>query len=187
MSASTLGVAVAKRTGERRLLTETERHNLIVANLIIALGAQLRGGPCRVYPSDMRVRNPVTNSYMFPDVVVVCGESRFADEERDVLLNPTLLIEVLSDSTERKDRGEKSEAFRRLESLQEYLLVSQFGHRAECYRRYGERQWMLTETLALEEQIELDSIGCALALRDIYENVLPSDAGEGASTEPDYG
>jgi Uma2 family endonuclease len=162
-------------------------HNLIVANLVAALHLQLRGTSCRVYPSDLRVWNPERRSYTYPDVAVVCGEPQASDERRDVLLNPTLLIEVLSDSTEAKDRGEKSEGFRRLVSLQEYLLISQTEPRVERYRRYGERQWMLSEALEMGDVVELDSIGCTLALKDIYENVLGTEADPGANTNADHG
>ncbi len=147
-------------------------HNRIVANLIAALHPQLRDTTCSVFPSDLRVWNPARRSYTYPDVVVVCGEPQASDERRDVLLNPTLLIEVLSESTESRDRGEKAEGIRRLESLQEYLLVSQAEVRVERYRRYGERQWMLTEALDRGDVLELDSIGCTLALQDVYQNVL---------------
>jgi Uma2 family endonuclease len=142
-----------------------------------------------VYPSDLRVWNPITRSHTFPDVVVVCGESRLnGDGENDVLLNPTLLIEVLSPSTEAKDRGGKAESFRRLDSLQEYLLVSQFEPHIEHYRRYDERQWMLTEATHLADALELGSIGCTLALSDIYQNVAVSPAEDDAAhTDSDHG
>lgn len=167
----------------------SEPHNLIVGNIIVALGIQLRGGSCRVYPSDLRVWNPITRSHTFPDVVVVCGESRLnGDGENDVLLNPTLLIEVLSPSTEAKDRGGKAESFRRLDSLQEYLLVSQFEPHIEHYRRYDERQWILTEATQLADALELGSIGCTLALSDIYQNVAVSPAEDDAAhTDSDHG
>jgi Uma2 family endonuclease len=163
------------------------RHNRIVANLIAALHGHLRRGPCEVLPSDMRVWNPVRRSYTFPDVVVVCGRPLLADEQRDVLLNPTLLIEVLSDSTESLDRGAKAEGFRRLESLQEYLLVSQREVRVERYRRYGERQWMLTEALDAGDVLDLDGVGCTLALSDVYENVFDSEPEAGAEPEENHG
>lgn len=160
----------------------SERHNLIVANLVYTLLGQLRDGPCRVYPSDLRVWNPLRRTYTYPDVTVVRGERRFADDQRDVLLNPTLLVEVLSESTEKRDRGIKSEQYRRIESLSTYLLVSQDSPRAELYRRYGELQWMLTEALGITDVLELDSVDCTLALRDIYYNVLDPGSSEHANS-----
>lgn len=156
----------------------SERHNLIVGNLIVALGIQLRGTGCRIYPGDFRVWNAITRSYTFPDVVVVCGESQLTDDdEKDVLLNPTLLIEVLSPSTERNDRGKKAESFRRLGSVQEYLFVSQFDPRVEHYARQSDPFWLFSETAILDDSLELESIGCTLSLRDIYENVFTAQAG----------
>jgi Uma2 family endonuclease len=163
------------------------RHNRIVANLVAALHGQLRRGPCQVFPSAMRVWNPVRRSYTFPDVVVVCGRPEVADGKQDVLLNPTLLIEVLSDSTQARDRGQKSEGFRRLTSPQEYLLVAQHEVRVERYRRYGEKQWMLTEALDEQDVLELDSIGCTLALSDVYENALGSEVERVAAPDENHG
>jgi Uma2 family endonuclease len=163
------------------------RHNRVVRNLLVTLGTQLRRGPCEVLPSDMRVWNRVRRSYTFPDVVVVCGTPRLSDERRDVLLNPTLLIEVLSDSTQARDQGQKSEGFRRLDSLQEYLLVSQDEVRVERYRRYSEHQWMLTEALDLHGVLELDSIGCTLPLSEVYENAFDSALERTLSPDDDHG
>jgi Uma2 family endonuclease len=163
------------------------RHSRIASNLIGTLHGQLSRGPCQAFGSDMRVWNAVQRSYTFPDVVVVCGRPVLSDDRQDVLLNPTLLIEVLSDSTEARDRGQKAEGFRRLESLQEYLLVSQHEVRVERYRRYGERQWLMTEALHESEVLDLDSIGCRLTLSDVYDNAFqPVDRVE-ALPEEDHG
>jgi Uma2 family endonuclease len=152
----------------------SEPHNLMVANLIVALGSQLRGGPCRVYPSDMRVKVHASGLYTYPDVAVVCGKSQLEDDHFDTLLNPTLLIEVLSPSTESWDRGMKAEHYRRLESLGELLLVAQDEPRVERCRRQGEREWLLTVFCGLDESVELAAVGCTLALRDVYAGVLPA-------------
>src|SRR5436190_17466052 len=100
-------------------------HNLIASNVITSLNTQLAERPCEVYPSDMRVKVSETGLYTYPDVVVVCGEEQFQDEQEDTLLNPTLLVEVLSESTEAYDRGDKAAHYRSLESLQQYVLISQ--------------------------------------------------------------
>jgi Uma2 family endonuclease len=147
----------------------SENHNLINVNITIALGIQFRGRPCKLYANDMRVRLPSRN-YVYPDIAVVCGEAQLEDEHLDTLLNPTVIIEVLSPSTESYDRGKKFEHYRALESLQEYLLVSQEQAHIERYIRQ-EDGWLLTEAKGMEASIELSSIGCALTLADVYDKV----------------
>ncbi|HSL72022.1 MAG TPA: Uma2 family endonuclease [Longimicrobiales bacterium] len=149
----------------------SKAHNLIVVNLVAILHGQLKGQPCEVYPSDMRI-HVRTGLYTYPDVSVVCGTPQLEDEHFDTLLNPTVLIEVVSDSTERYDRGRKAEHYRQIESLQEYLLAAQDKARIERYRRQGEREWVLTEAIGLEESVPLDSVGCVLPLRDVYDRVI---------------
>lgn len=146
-------------------------HNLIVSNLIVALGTQLKGRPCRVYPSDMRLKIAATGLYTYPDIMVVCGEERFADNEQDTLLNPDLIIEVLSDSTERYDRGAKFAHYRKLKSLQEYLMVSQTPYKLERYFKNKDGLWVLSETEAKNPRIVLDSIGCELSHEAVYLNL----------------
>jgi Uma2 family endonuclease len=147
----------------------SERHNLIAANVIIAIGVQLRNRPCRVYPSDLKVRVPNSKRFFYPDVSVVCGESRFADDERDVILNPVLVVEVLSESTAAYDRGKKFLSYQQIESLQEYLLISQDEEIVEHYVRQGNDTWLYTKAIGLEETFTLPSIECQLMLRDIYD------------------
>src|SRR5205807_2412275 len=110
-------------------------HNLIVSNIIADLQQQLRDGPCEVYPGDMRVKVARTGLYTYPDVVVVCGEPRFLDDEDDTLLNPTLLVEVLSDSTANYVRTLKSRLYRKLPSLRQYVIVDQNEPLIEVYSR----------------------------------------------------
>ena len=146
-------------------------HNLLVANLIAGLHPQLRSRPCRVCPSDMRVRVRATGLYTYPDVVVVCGERRFLDERRDTLLNPSLLIEVLSPSTEAYDRGKKFEHYRSIESLREYLLVASDRVHVDQYTCQADGRWLLTSADRLEDSLDLQSVGCRLALADLYERI----------------
>ena len=148
-----------------------EAHNVLVANLVASLHHQFRSGPCRVYPSDMRVGVHATGLYTYPDVVVACGERRFLDGRRDTLLNPSLLIEVLSPSTEAYDRGKKFEHYRSIESLREYLLVASDRVHADLYTRQPDGRWLLTSADRLEDSLDLQSIGCRLALADLYEKV----------------
>jgi len=149
----------------------SEPHNLVVANLIRDLGQQLRRRPCRIYPSDMRVRVSATGLYTYPDVTVVCEPPQFADQQTDTLLNPTLIAEVLSPSTEGYDRGRKFEHYRAIESLAEYLLVAQDRVHVDLYTRQPDGSWVLSEASRLEDTLELRSVGCQLVLGDLYEKV----------------
>ena len=146
-------------------------HIGIVANAMRELGQQLRRGPCRPLSNDMRVRVTPAGLYTYPDVVVVCGEPQFLDDTFDTLLNPTVIVEVLSESTEAYDRGRKFELYRSLESLAEYVLISSQRVSAELFTRQPDGRWMLTASSRLEDSIDLQSVGCHLALADLYENV----------------
>lgn len=142
-------------------------HNLIAGNLYREVSSRLRDRPGEAYISDMRVGVGPASLYTYPDVVVVAGEPRFEDAELDTLLNPTVIIEVLSPSTEADDRGNKFASYRRLASLREYVLVAQDRVRVERYARRGET-WVLTEWSGLDAVLRLDSIDCEVPLREIY-------------------
>jgi Uma2 family endonuclease len=153
----------------------TEEHNLIVANLVRELGNQLKGRPCRVYPSDMKVHIAAADLGAYPDVMVICGERQFHDARRDVVTNPTLIVEVLSESTEAYDRGEKFRHYRSLESLQAYLLLSQTQMQAELFVRQPDGAWSLRSYQDSETMIPLSVIDAELALAEVYDKVeLPS-------------
>ena len=149
----------------------SRRHNLITLNLGGELRQRLKDRRCEAYVGDMRVRANPTGLYTYPDVVVVCGAPEFLDSEVDTLLNPTLLIEVLSDSTEKDDRGTKFKSYRQLPSLREYILVSQSEPLIEHFTRRGDTYWELTETAGLESQLVLSSLGCQIPLAEIYSKV----------------
>jgi Uma2 family endonuclease len=153
----------------------SRNHNLIVANVIATLHTQLRKRPCIVYPSDMRVKTRSSVLYTYPDISVVCGESQFEDEFVDTLLNPTVLFEVLSPSTERYDRGKKFQHYRTLPSLQEYVLIAQDSYRIEHFTRQPNDEWLLADAASLDAAIQLPSIQCQLALADVYEKVTFDD------------
>ena len=142
-------------------------HSFITGDIFGELRDQLKGQKCEVHASDMRVRIHSTNSYFYPDVVVACEEPRFEDNVFDTLLNPRVVIEVLSPSTETYDRGEKFELYQQLTSLQEYILVSQDHVNVEHYNRQ-ETEWPRTEYTELSDVVLLRSIACELHLRDIY-------------------
>ncbi|HEY0320270.1 MAG TPA: Uma2 family endonuclease [Pyrinomonadaceae bacterium] len=149
----------------------SRRHNRIVTNLVSALDNQLRARPCNVYSNDMRVKVQSTGLFTYPDVVVTWGEEKFADGAHDTLLNPLVIIEVLSDSTEAYDRGKKFENYQSIESLKEYLLVSQNSQRIEQYIRQMGKSWMYSEAHESGETITLQSIECELKLEEVYLKV----------------
>ena len=151
-------------------------HNTIVVNTTIELGNQLKKRPCKLYVSDIRVKVSPTGLYTYPDVVVVCGKEQFEDTHLDTLLNPTLIIEVLSDSTEAYDRGRKFEHYRHLDSLVEYVLIAQQRPHVESFRRQSDQHWLLTECSGLDGTLRLESIDCDLALAEIYAKVELSES-----------
>ena len=132
---------------------------------------QLKARPCTTYPSDMRVKVSPTGLYTYPDVTVVCGEARFEDNQQDTLLNPTLIVEVLSESTEAYDRGGKFAHYRKLTSLMEYVLITQTKPHIEHYVRQPDNQWLLSEADSVPDTIHLPSIECHLALAEVYDKV----------------
>ena len=142
-------------------------HNLITMNIANQFYTQLIGHGCEVYPGDMRVRIHQSTSYFYPDIVIVCDEPRFEDDTFDTLLNPVLIVEILSPSTAAFDRGEKFEHYKKLDALQEYMLISQNGMHVEHYLR-RDTQWILTEFRKINEVIHLLSNRCKLSVRDIY-------------------
>ena len=148
----------------------SRQHNQITFNISVTLGIQLKGRACVAYSSDMRVKINETGLYTYPDIVATCNEPKFEDSFLDTLLNPAIIIEVLSDSTEAYDRGGKFAHYRRLSSLQEYLLIAQYGICVEHYSRQDER-WLLTEMSDSTGTLRLDSIDCTLSLVDIYDKV----------------
>jgi len=145
-------------------------HNLITMAVGRHLDIQLDGKPCRPFSGDFRLKIEAVNLYTYPDLSVICGEIRFADGRQDTFLNPAVLIEVLSDSTEAYDRSKKAEFYRTIPSLQEYLWIAQDRPHVERYQRQG-RQWLLTEYSVLEDEVRLESIGCILSLTAIYKRV----------------
>lgn len=149
----------------------SESHNLIVINTIRELSIQLKKRPCKVYANDMRVKVDPTGLYTYPDVVVTCGKAQFDDTHLDTLLNPVLIVEVLSDSTEAYDRGRKFEHYRKLGSLVEYVLIAQNRPHIESYRRQADQQWLLRECSELDGTLRLLSIDCDLALAEVYDKV----------------
>jgi Uma2 family endonuclease len=150
----------------------SREHNVIVFNLANQIGSQLRGKNCEGYANDMRVFMPVTGLYTYPDVVVVCGEPEFLDGEFDTLLNPVVLIEVLSPSTADYDRGKKFWHYQSIESLREYLLIAQDEIKIEHLIKQADGRWDVREYNSLETEIELPSIEIVLQASELYEKVF---------------
>jgi Uma2 family endonuclease len=148
-------------------------HNIITANIVASLHAQVRRRNCTVFPSDMRLRVEEPRTYTYPDIMVVCGNVVYADEAQDTVENPTVIIEVLSPSTETYDRGKKAQIYRAIPSLREYVLVAQDGQRIEHFVRHSEHQWLFTELTDPRAAITLPSIDCTLLFDDVYDKVPP--------------
>ena len=146
-----------------------ERHNTIAINAIILIGQQFRGRPCHIYGSDMRVRVSQTGLYTYPDVSAVCGELRLEDDHVDTLLNPNLLIEVLSLTTEAYDRGRKFEQYRTIPSLTQYVLIASDHVYVDVYTRDQEGRWILTSAWKPEDVVQLTSVECTLRIADLYD------------------
>jgi len=156
-------------------------HNLVNSNSLRELSNQLRSGPCQVYSSDMRVHIPATGLYTYPDLVAACDKPQFIDDEFDTLLNPLVIGEVVSPSTEVYDRTEKFEHYQTIPSLMEYLLLSSERMHADLFTRASDGKWVLSTASKPEESIVFASIPCRLVLKDLYEKV---EFGERSGTRP---
>ncbi len=146
-------------------------HSLIVLNTGATLREQLKKKPCRVYPSDLKLRIEATGLYTYPDLSVVCGEPQLEADAGDVLLNPVVLVEVLSDSTEAYDRGKKFEHYRTIPSLQHYVLIAQDRHSIDCFTRSPDASWKLTSCQGPEGKVLLDAIETELQASEVYDKV----------------
>jgi Uma2 family endonuclease len=149
----------------------TRWHSRIGTNLAGLFTSKLRRHRCQPYNSELRVKVEATGLFTYPDLSVVCGEPRLLDDEMDTLLNPTLIVEVLSESTERYDRGRKFQHYHQIPSLQKYLLVSQDEPRIEQFLRQANNDWLLHETVGSESALALPSIGITIELAEVFANV----------------
>ena len=143
-------------------------HGRIVTNLVRVLGNELLERPCDVFTSDLRLCVDPKNRYTYPDIIVICGKPQFLDNQFDTLLNPDLIVEVLSDSTRNYDRGEKFQQYRSIPSFREYLVVEQAKIHVERYSKQPDGTWSLWETDLLDGVVQLSSIGVAIQVSDIY-------------------
>ncbi|MDQ3917826.1 MAG: Uma2 family endonuclease [Acidobacteriota bacterium] len=147
------------------------KHIQIVSNITAELSLQLRARPCGVLPIDLKVRLPDSRKFFYPDLSVVCGELKFHDQRRDIILNPLLVIEVLSKSTEAFDRGAKFQAYQTIDSLKEYVLVAQDKPFVEQFVRQADAKWTYTSVAGLEGSLSLPSVECTLNLSAVYDKV----------------
>lgn len=147
-------------------------HNRIVANLVATMHAQMRGRPCDVFSSDMRVHISATGLYTYPDIAALCGEPRLEGDASDILLNPAVIMEVLSPSTEAYDRSSKFDHYRSIESLQTYVLLAQDRWQIELFQRQERGDWLLSVVKGADARVGLSAIGCELVLADVYERAL---------------
>lgn len=155
----------------------TLEHSLLAANITRELGVALRERKCRVLNSDMRIKIPSTGRYVYPDASVTCERPTFEDETRDTLLNPTVIVEVLSDSSERYDRGDKFAQYRSIASLQDYVLVSQKAVLIEHYSRQADGIWFY-RALGPGEQLILEKPGCEIRVDQVYLQVFDAPLGD---------
>ncbi|HYH66678.1 MAG TPA: Uma2 family endonuclease [Urbifossiella sp.] len=154
----------------------SREHNTVAKNLGGELYGRLKGGPCQTFLSDQRVRIARTGLYCYPDLVIVCGEPQYAEEDRDTLVNPRVVFEVLSPSTERYDRTVKLRHYKQLPSVQEYVLVAQDQAWCERYARQADGAWTHVEFVGLDATLELTSVPVAVPLADVYARVtFPPD------------
>lgn len=149
----------------------SDPHATIILNLGSEIRQALKGSKCRSFISEIRLRVSPERVYTYPDVMVVCGPAKFNDDQADTLLNPILIIEVLSKSTELHDHGVKFEQYRKLDSLEEYVLVSQDRPKLERFRRQFSGQWLLSEYSGIDAICEFESIECRVLMSEIYYNV----------------
>lgn len=148
----------------------SENHNVISSNLSLEIGIQTRKSSCRAFSSDMRVKAKKGN-YYYPDIVVVWGERKFEDGKRDVLLNPQVIVEILSKSTALKDRNEKLDSYMSLEDLTDYVLIEQDSMRIEHFVKISEREWKVFLLTKTDDKLVVPSIGCEVSLDEIYREV----------------
>jgi Uma2 family endonuclease len=158
----------------------SRRHDRIATQLTFLIAQHLRGKRCEEFSANMRVLATPSGLYTYPDLSVACDEPQFADPHVDTLTNPTLLVEVLSPSTEAYDRGKKAKLYRAIPSLQELLFIAQESYEVELYRRQPDGTWSLIEARGLESAIALTSIGYTLSLRELYERVLGDSENAGS-------
>ncbi len=149
----------------------SREHNQISSNIVRVLGSQLLEKPCNIFSSDMKVRMEEIGKYSYPDIVIVCEKEEYEDENNDVLLNPIVIMEILSDSTEAYDRGDKFSHYQTLNSFVEYVLISQYHCGVEKFARQDNQTWIYSKYQTMEQVVGIETINCVLPLSEIYRKV----------------
>jgi Uma2 family endonuclease len=162
----------------------TLRHSLIATNLARECGNRLKGARCVPFNSDLRIKIAATGLFTYPDLSVICGPPEFVPGTEDTVLNPTVVVEVLSDSTEAYDRGKKFEHYRQIDTLQEYLLVSQKEPRIEQFIRQADNRWLLNEAAGLDAMLEVPSLRITLSLAEVFAQISFSPTPIRAAVSP---
>ena len=150
----------------------THRHNQVGRNLVRCLGNQLDGSPCQLFYIETRVRVVECNAYFYPDAMIVCGPPQYEESATEMVRNPTVIIEVLSSSTEAIDRGRKFACYRTLPSLQVYILIQQDAPIVEVYARQPDETWLLTVLTGMDATLLIQLAGVALPFREVYQDVV---------------
>lgn len=146
----------------------SHRHNIIASNIQGEVYARLKGSSCRPYGSDMRMHIPENTLFTYPDISIYCGDINTLDKEEDTALNPTVIIEILSDSTKGYDRGMKFKLYRDIPTLKEYMLIDTENRNVEVFFLNAENRWQLSEYKHLQDVVKLPSVNIALSVQDIY-------------------
>jgi len=149
----------------------TLAHSQLQVRIAIALMHHTDRRPCAITDSNLRIQIFPDGPFVYPDLAITCGQPLLRDKEQDVLLNPTVIFEVLSKSSEAYDRGQKFAQYRRIDSLRDYVLVSQDEPRIEVFSRENDGKWTLSEAVGLTSLCVIPSIGCQLNLADVYRNI----------------
>ena len=147
------------------------KHNLILSNIIVSVGSNLKGKDCNIYPSDLRVFVKAKESYFYPDATIVCGDLDLSDDKKDTVKNPSVIFEILSPSTEDYDIGRKFFFYMQIESLKEYILIDSLTSHIRVGRRQADNAWKFEEIFALEAMLHINSIGFSVELKEIYEGI----------------
>lgn len=151
------------------------RHNIISINLIVALHTQHQGKPCRLYGSDLRIHIPENNLYTYPDTSIICGDIIPSDIDEDTARQPTVIIEMLSNSTKSDDRGDKFKLYRAIPALREYILVEAESINIECYTMNDEMIWELREYKEKNATLRIKAIDANISLTEIYKDTKLPD------------
>lgn len=148
----------------------SHNHNYITGNIYSHLRSVMRNSPCKVYQNEMRV-SPAGKIFFYPDIVIACEKIQYLDNKQDTILNPVIIFEVLSKSTEDYDRGGKFTDYRNASSLKDYILVNQFGVLVEHHARQADNRWLMTEYKSLSDQVNLSTLPISIPLSVIYESI----------------